>query len=242
MESVRILIIEDEAIVAQDLAARLESAGYAVAAVVDNGEEAVAKCLHIEPDLVMADIHLKGKMDGIQTVERINQTNAVPVIYLTAYADAQMWERAKQTRPSAYLTKPFRERDIHSAIELAVTRHREKRDGPALHAPKPIDHFFIRIENGRFEKLALEDLLYLEADRSYCHVYTRQQRVTLSEPLNKLQERISHENLVRIHRSYVINTVAVEAIDHNTVIINGIVLPIGQSYEADFFSKIQFIR
>lgn len=245
------MIIEDEAIVAEDVATRLQLAGYDIAAVADNGEEALASCQQVKPDLVMADIHLKGELDGIQTVERINELNPIPVVYLTAYSDTQTWERAKRTQPSAYLTKPFRERDIHSAIELAIIRYREsiatqpmQLDHRASSPQKAqiVDGFFIRTENGRFEKLRLEDLLYLEADRSYCHVVTRQRRVILSESLNQLQEKFNHENLIRIHRSYVINKSAMEAIDHNTVVINGSVLPIGQSYEADFLSKIRFIH
>ncbi|SFC22338.1 DNA-binding response regulator, LytR/AlgR family [Parapedobacter composti] len=239
MEKVKILVIEDEAIVAKDIVARLELADYTITGVADNGEDAFLNYLQVKPDIIMADIHLKGEMDGIQTVERITQLGPIPVIYLTAYADGRTWERAKQTRPAAYLTKPFRERDIHSAIELALDRYREAVGNREINAT---NHFFIRTENGRFEKLLLEDLLYLEADRSYCHVYTRQRRVLISESLNKLHEKFCHDNLIRIHRSYVINKTAVEAIDHNTVIINGAVLPIGQSYEMEFFSKIHFIR
>lgn len=250
MERIKIMIIEDEAIVAGDIAARLELAGYSIVAVVDRGEEAIETFSRVKPDVVMADIHLKGEMDGIQTVEQINQLNPVPVVYLTAYSDAQTWERAKRTRPSAYLTKPFRERDIHSAIELAIARLRKDtailverhKDSPSsMQTPAAPDHFFIRTENGRFEKLRLEDLLYLKADRSYCHVVTRQRQMVLSESLNQLQEKFNHEDLIRIHRSYVINRNAVEAIDHNTVVINGIALPIGQSYGADFLSGIQII-
>lgn len=246
------MIIEDEAIVAEDIAARLDRAGYCISAMVDNGADAITAYQRLRPDVVMADIHLKGELDGIQTITRINTIDTTPVVYLTAYADKQTWERAKLTRPAAYLTKPFRDRDIHSAIELAIAQRTS-----ALTLPSPVadsaagqphaafrldDRCFIRTATGRFEKLMLADLLYLKAERSYCRVVTRYGSIILSESLNQLHEKFSNKQLIRIHRSFVINAEAVDAIDRNTVVINGEALPIGQSYESGFFSAIQLLR
>lgn len=244
------MIIEDEGIVAQDLAARLELVGYHIAGIVDNGEEALVQYPLWEPDLLMVDIQLKGDMDGIQTVNRINQLGSpVLVVYLTALSDKLTWEKAKATTPAAYLTKPFRERDIHSAIELAIAnRDGQQHTGSATdpRSGRPLyrmgDRCFIRTDSGRFEKLLFDDLLYLEADRSYCRIITRNRDIVLAESLNQLQKQLEHPCLIRIHRSYVVNIMAIDVIDHNSVAVGGIVLPIGQSYQDDFFSKITFLR
>ncbi|OGD72087.1 MAG: hypothetical protein A2Y64_09045, partial [Candidatus Coatesbacteria bacterium RBG_13_66_14] len=120
---VKILVVEDEMIVARDIEARLENLGYAVIGLESTGEEAVRTALSATPDLVLMDIMLKGEMDGIQAAERINRELDVPVVYLTAYADETTLERAKITGPFGYIVKPFEQRGLHTTIETALYKH-----------------------------------------------------------------------------------------------------------------------
>jgi two-component system, cell cycle sensor histidine kinase and response regulator CckA len=115
-----ILVVEDEFIVAQDLAASLTDMGYRVYACVESGKKAIQKINEQRPDLVLMDIILKGKMDGIQTAGVIHEHFKIPVIFLTAYADQSLLDRAKITQPFAYLIKPFSKRELHSAIEIGL--------------------------------------------------------------------------------------------------------------------------
>jgi CheY-like chemotaxis protein len=101
-----ILIVEDEAIVGMDLAARLEAEGYDVLEVADNGKDALALFKANEVDLVLLDIQLKGSWDGIETAQHLKQIKSVPIVYLSGQTDEETLERAKETSPSAYLTKP----------------------------------------------------------------------------------------------------------------------------------------
>jgi PAS domain S-box-containing protein len=119
MKDFRIFIVEDEAIVASDIAETLKSLGYAIAGTAKSGEVAIEKVSETLPDLILMDIHLAGKLDGVQTAGIIHKTTDVPIIYLTAYADEELLDRAKQTEPYGYLTKPYDERDLHSVIEMA---------------------------------------------------------------------------------------------------------------------------
>ena len=123
----RILVVEDESIVALDIKAQLECLGYVVPAVVNSGEKAIHKTAEIRPDLVLMDIKLKGEMDGIEAAEVIRARLDIPVIYLTAYADYATLQRAKITEPYGYLLKPFEERELHSTIEMALYRHEMER-------------------------------------------------------------------------------------------------------------------
>lgn len=116
----RILIVEDEFVIAQDLKMTIEGFGYEVCAVITSGEDAVIKSLEIKPDLILMDIMLEGDMDGIEATEMIKQTMQIPIIYLTAYADTSTLIRAKATQPEAYLLKPWDERELHSTIKLAL--------------------------------------------------------------------------------------------------------------------------
>lgn len=123
MNPVKILVVEDEVIVAQDIAGRLKKLGYAVTATVSSGEEAIQKALENPPDLVLMDIVLKGDMDGVTAAEKIRINRNVPTIFLTAYADAQTLQRAKLTDPFGYIIKPFQQNDLRVAIEIAMHRH-----------------------------------------------------------------------------------------------------------------------
>jgi|SRR6056297_361232 len=124
MASVRILLVEDESIVAMDMERRLSTLGYSVIEHVLSGEDAVAKAEQEKPDLILMDIHLKGKMDGIQAAEHIKSTLGTPVIYITAYSDETTLARAKVTEPFGYILKPFQEREIYSTIEMALYKYK----------------------------------------------------------------------------------------------------------------------
>lgn len=117
-----ILAVEDEHIVARDIKAMLESLGY-TAETAGSGEEALQKAADLRPDLILMDIVLKGRMDGIDAAAQVRDRLQIPVIYLTAHADEQTVQRAKLTAPYGYILKPFEEREIYIAIELALFRH-----------------------------------------------------------------------------------------------------------------------
>jgi signal transduction histidine kinase len=122
MVAERILVVEDERVVARDIEKRLKKLGYVVSASVASGEAAVEKVAELRPDLVLMDIRLKGQMDGIEAAEQIRADSDTPVIYLTAYADDATLQRAKVTEPFGYIVKPFDERDLQVAIEVALRR------------------------------------------------------------------------------------------------------------------------
>jgi len=118
----RIMIVEDERIVAEDIRRSLENLGYTVSAMVSSGEEAIEKA-EDNPDLVLMDIVLRGDMDGIETAQQLKSQFNIPVVYLTAYADDKKLQRAIVTEPYGYLLKPFEDRELHTAIEMALYKH-----------------------------------------------------------------------------------------------------------------------
>jgi len=136
MANVNILIVEDERITAEDIKKALNSVGFNVPAIVASGEEAIKACEELKPDLVLMDIKLEGKMDGIQAAEKIRSKTGIPIIYLTAYSDEKIVQRAKITEPSGFilkqpygfLRKPFEESELNTAIEITLYRDKlEKR-------------------------------------------------------------------------------------------------------------------
>jgi PAS domain S-box-containing protein len=120
MPKIRILVVEDESLVARDIQNMLRSLGYEVTGVVASGEQAIQQASASSPDLVLMDIVLKGEIDGITAAEKLWEEHGIPVIYLTAYADETTFERAKMTKPFGYLLKPFEERELQTTIEMAL--------------------------------------------------------------------------------------------------------------------------
>lgn len=119
----RIFIVEDEAIVADDIRQTLTALGYGIAGSAKSGESALEKIGETHPDLILMDIHLAGSLDGIDTAAKVHAASGTPVIFLTAYADKTLLNRARMTEPYGYLIKPYDERALQSAIEIALFKH-----------------------------------------------------------------------------------------------------------------------
>jgi len=120
MKKAKILIVEDEAIIAMEIESQLQGLGYEVTSIVDTGEKAIEKAEADKPDLMLMDIRIKGEMDGIDAAEIIRNRFGIPVIFSTAYLDESRIERAKITMPFGYVLKPIQERDLKVTLEMAL--------------------------------------------------------------------------------------------------------------------------
>ena len=127
MPKEKILIVEDERVVAMDIQNRLKDLGYSVCGSASSGEDAVKKASELQPDLVLMDIVLKGKMDGIDAAGQIRERFNIPVVYLTAFSDEKTLQRARVTGPHGYILKPFDDRELRSNIEMALYKGVETR-------------------------------------------------------------------------------------------------------------------
>ncbi len=123
MQKARVMVVEDESIVAKNIQTRLKQLGYVVPLTVSSGEEALEKIESVKPNIVLMDVVLDGKMDGIQTAEIIYNKYKTPVVYLTAYADDETLERAKRSTPFGYIVKPFEVKELKSVIEIALSSY-----------------------------------------------------------------------------------------------------------------------
>jgi two-component sensor histidine kinase len=128
MANEKILIVEDEELIGQDIKILLEDLGYEVPYLVPSGEEAICRAGETHADLVLMDIMLEGEMDGIEAANKINSDYGIPVIYLTAYRNEEILERAKLTEPYAYIVKPFEERELRTNVEIVLNRHKAEKE------------------------------------------------------------------------------------------------------------------
>jgi signal transduction histidine kinase len=124
MTGEKILIVEDESIVALNIQMRLEDARYCVAGVADSGQAALSLIAETDPDLILLDIQLKGNQNGVKVAQMIREQFGIPVVYLTAYADTTIFQQAQQTEPYGYILKPFNPTNLYSTIEIALSKHR----------------------------------------------------------------------------------------------------------------------
>ena len=256
-DQLHILLVEDEAILALDLKAKLQHEGYRVVGTAATGQRALELFARERVDLVLCDIHLKGEIDGIETGHRLLAERAVPLIYLTAFSDRATLERASQTGPAAYLIKPANIAQIRIAIDLAISNIARLVTPPP--AAPPIGEVsartdrdlnrdtILRIENQvfvksnqQFVRINLADVLYLEAEDIYTTLVTPQKKYVLRLSLAQVLERINYVWFVRVHRSYAVNIEQVEAFNEQEITIGPTLIPLGRSYRETFINRFSF--
>lgn len=248
MEKIRTVVVEDEFVIAEDIRSRLELAGYEVIGSFPQAEAALPFIVQSKPDILLVDIHLTGSQDGVHLVEEVRKNFSLPVIYITANSDAATYERAKSTKPHAFLVKPFTPANLLTAIDLALFHFSgetspDRMDRPEIkvdevHPFAINDCLFIRT-NGKYKKVCCEDMLFIEAAGSYVHIQTKNERFTLSQNLSHFQKSTPLPNLARIHRSYMVNIDRVDSFEESFVYIKDHKLPLSENYRAEFLSKVR---
>jgi DNA-binding LytR/AlgR family response regulator len=248
MTKPKILISEDEVIIAEDLAACLQDLGYQTCAI-DSGEDTLNKIRDTKPDLVILDINIRGKIDGIEIGSRIRDEFDIPFIYLTAYADKDTIDRAKKTEPDGFLVKPFDEKSLRSAIEIALYKHDHtgKSNGKDKSlAPKvadtdiALDYIFVKVKH-RIIKVMYNDILWVEAYDNYSFIVTADQKYLVSSTLKDMEQKLPPQNFVRVHRSYIANLDKIEAMEENSVVFSKNDIPIGKSYKKLLMARFNIL-
>lgn len=243
MKKTRVLIVEDEPIIAADLEDRLCDMGYEVAFQCSAGEEALQFLEQSSVDLVLMDVSLGGVLDGIETAQKILEKCHIPLIYLTSNADDATFAKAKNTQPAAFLTKPFRGKDLQHAIELAVTRAMPKQEpGSDNHGAYLFkDRLFVRVKD-RMIRIFLADILWLEADDYYCKLITKEKEFLITQPLKQMGESLAGTpEFMRVHRSFIVNLSHVEEIGDLFVSVNKRQIPLNKSAKDDMTTRLQQI-
>jgi len=230
---VKILIVEDEVLVAEDIADDLKKDGFNVTNIATSSSEALEAIEKDPPHIILMDISIKGEKDGIETAEIINQEFHTPIIYITSNTSSQFISRAIKTGPHAIITKPYNYKDVVIAIELALDKHNEiaVKDEESL---INLDSIFVKC--GEYHrKVLLEDVLYIEADGSYCKVYTKDSHYTFSFNLNHFQKQVSLPHLKKVHRSYIVNLFNIDGFDKNTILIGDKIIPVSLPFRSEVF-------
>jgi len=240
MSKIKIGVIEDEVITADSLCSTLQQLGYDVTEPAASYAEALLMIEEEKPDLLLLDIQIKGKRDGIDLAMKINESLFIPFIFLTANADEATVQRAKLALPGAYLLKPFTRDDLYSAIEVCLHNAVQRSfniNGESNHHGLN-DALFIK-DGATFHKVKFSDVLYLESEHVYVQVHTCEKKYLVRTSMQNYLSHFDEQKFFRIHRSYVINLDHLQSVSADDVLINGIRLPLAKSYQAELFARLK---
>ena len=240
---VRILVVEDDMIIAAHICLQLTNLGYEITGIETRGEEAVVHAKVNTPDIILMDINLRGTLDGIETAKLIQQKINIPIIYLTANTDETSFQRAKETRPYAFIPKPLNSVQLQRTFALVVEQLKENKT-ETLNADLPIevmdDRIFVRY-NGKMNKLLLSDILYIEADRNYCKIVTANNHYLITATLKTMEEKLPKHKFLRVHRSYMVNIAKLDVVAEGHLEIKRKVIPLGKAHRGSLLTRLQTI-
>lgn len=212
----QILLVEDDMIIAADISVQLSKLGYEVIGICTRAEDALKTITGNRPDIILMDIILSGKMNGIEAARLILESHQIPVIFLTSNTDDATFQLALATKPYAFIAKPFQKSELERSLKLTLQRIAVEEESPPAaestdHLSTMEDRLFIR-HKGEMVKCDIKDILFLEADRNYCKVYTTAREFLLSVPLSSVASQLPADQFMRVHRSFAVNLYQIDAI------------------------------
>ena len=240
MSTIKILAVEDDPIYAESLDFVVQELGYELTGIADNATDALRLLEENPPDLILMDIEIHDTLTGIELAARINRNQRIPIIYVTAFKDKDIFQQAKLTGPVAYIIKPYDPVSLQSAIELALFS--------ASNQPKPAqevltaDAFFIR-DNTRLVKVKLDEILMVEVDEKYCFIVTGRKRHIINMRLKDLQEKLPRDEFVQVHRSFLVRKSAIDEINtgDQTLRVAEKTIPIGKTYKDHLLATLNYL-
>lgn len=239
MDKVKILIVEDELVIAMNMTDILENLGYEVLETAVNYEEAIEFLNEEEPDLAILDIQLEGTKTGIDVADYIQSKHKIPFIFLTSNSGKATIEKAKKVNPSAFLIKPFISEDLFAAIEIAMhnfqkqSQESKKEESPFFRG----DALFVK-EKNNFHKVKLNDITFLKSDHVYIEINTLNKgKFNIRGSFNEIAENLTKQ-FFRVHRSYMINLDHLESIKSSSVIIENAEVPLSKSHREELLKII----
>ena len=240
MSPIRILIVEDEVIIAESLASLLTDLGYTITGKELRAESALQTIEKDPPDLALLDIRLKGSKDGIWLGEQIRQRFRFAFIFLTSHADPKTVNAAVAVKPHGYLVKPFQRVDLFTSIELAMANFNNQpatAGNPPNAQAEPLDHIFIKDEYV-FVKLRFEDILYVKADGNYLEVQTPNKRHLIRSALKEFLARLPENQFLQVHRSYVVQVRHISSFSSTSVFLKDNQVPLSGTFKDGLMARI----
>jgi two-component system, LytTR family, response regulator LytT len=227
LTNIRILIVDDEVLIAETLKDHLIKLGYEKIELAHSKKEAETVLDNWKPDIALLDIRMEGHFDGLQLAEIVRTKYNIPFMYVTAHSDLAMTERIVKTKPDGYITKPIRINELMVNLGMVVQRFLENKE------------HLVSVKNGLDqEQFKASEILYLKAEGNYVEVHLEARKILVRNSLEALLSEMNLENIYRIHRSYAVNSHKVKTFSSAEIKINDIVLPVSRTYSAELREKL----
>jgi len=247
-QPIRILIVEDNVIIADDMQSMLEEIGYEIVDNVIVYEQAVEVLKNNEVDLVLIDIILASDKTGIDLGKHIRDNYNIPFIFVTSNSDRATVENAKTVKPNGYLVKPFEQQDLYTSIEIALSNftsvakaaggETQEEEDDRLMANKVLkDSIFVKKQH-LYYRIQFGDIQFIKADNVYLEVNTVDKKFLVRSPLKDYLEKLPQRKFYRAHKSYIVNVDHIDAINSKDILINNTLIPISKEFKEFIISAM----
>ncbi|MBL1279881.1 MAG: response regulator transcription factor [Fluviicola sp.] len=225
----KILIIEDDLLIAEMLKEMLLELNYSVVGICKNYQEAIAGLQNIKKiDLVFIDINISSKKTGIDIGYLLKDEYHLPFIYLTSYSDPITIKEAVNSLPQSYLLKPFSKSDLFSAVELVKVNNKRSM----------INSIVVK-DGGNNVKIMANDILYIKSDKNYLEIVTKEKRVVTRCSLESIIEELNDQTIARVHRSYAVNVNSIQTLSQLELIVNDTMIPLSRKYKDEIYAAFK---
>ena len=247
-QPIKILIVEDNVIIADDMQSMLEEIGYEIVDNVIVYEQAVEVLKNNEVDLVLIDIILASDKTGIDLGQHIREKYNIPFIFVTSNSDRATVENAKTVKPNGYLVKPFEQQDLYTSIEIALSNFDYSTDASgspvAAAAVEGVmgnsvlkDSIFVKKQH-LYYRIQFDDICFIKADNVYLEVNTADKKFLVRSPLKDYLEKLPKNKFYRAHKSYIVNVDHIDAINSKDIMINETLIPISKDFKEFIISAM----
>lgn len=214
-KNLKILIVEDEVLIAEFINEMLLDEGYSNIEVVHECDSAIDKFNSFKPEVILLDINIEGRDSGINLAKLKNEE--AKVIYITAQNDVNTIKKAIETNPESYLTKPVKKMDVIAAVKLVSFK---------------IKNDYIIIRDGIKDiKVLYDEMLYVKSDGNYIDIFLQNKKMTIRKSLDLFLTELNNKDFIKVHRSYIVNAKKITSKKSNFIYINGIEIPISRNFD-----------
>tara|TARA_R110002051_G_scaffold274421_1_gene335149 strand:- start:151 stop:885 length:735 start_codon:yes stop_codon:yes gene_type:complete len=239
----KIIIIEDNERLSENISELLTLHHYVVLAILKEAENAIKNIEELDPDLVLIDIKLKGKQSGIELAEEIRKKISIPLVFLTSASGKNAIEKVTHVNPDGYIIKPFNIKSVITTIEFAIKNHNSKMEMIEKYRSieKPISSEIYIRENGWLIKITMDDIEWIKADGSYTHIKVENKVFTLRNTTKEVLANLPENQFVRANKSEIVNLNKIEAINSKLIRMNSKEIPLGRNYYKEIMMMINKI-
>ncbi len=247
----KIMIVEDEGLMADKMEMQIDKLGYQHFGTVDNSEDALKLLETSQPDLILMDVNIEGEYDGIELTDMIHQQWEIPIIFITSLHDNRTSKRIIRTNPVAYIIKPFSDAQLKTTVELIVKQllaKPSKIDTYDLNVEEELptqekDFLFVKKRN-ELVKIKIEDIFYLEADGRYTQIYTMDKKFLIRMSLKEmLEKKLDSKLFIQTHRSYIVNITKIKSVnlEDSVVDLGNMHVPLSRREKEEVLKKLDWV-